>query len=168
MIDVVVGLGANLGEPPVAFAAALRGLEDRSGSILVSRRWKTRPVGPDQPDFTNAAALVSWAGSPSELLARCRELESLAGRNRASEDRWGPRTLDLDILMTRDLVWRGPKLELPHPHFHERAFALVPAAELVPDWVHPLVGRTIAELASELERQDPDALISSEEWEPGV
>ena len=62
----------------------------------------------------------------------------------------------------RDLVWRGPELELPHPRFHQRAFALVPAAELVPDWVHPLVGRTIGDLAEEVLRDDPDALISSE------
>ncbi len=96
------------------------------------------------------------------MLRACRELEVAAGRDRSTEQRWGPRVLDLDLLMVRDLVWRGPELELPHPGFHRRAFALVPAAELVPDWVHPLVGRTIGDLAEEALRDDPGALISSE------
>ena len=67
--------------------------------------------------------------------------------------------LDLDLLMSPGLVRRGPLLELPHPCFHERAFALVPSAELVPDWVHPLIGRTIGDLAHDVMRADQDALL---------
>ena len=75
-------------------------------------------------------------------------------------------SLDLDLLVARDLVWRGPELEIPHPRLHERAFALVPAAEIVPDWVHPVIGRTIGELAEEAQSADPEALLSSEVWRP--
>jgi len=165
MLHVVVGLGANLGEPAVAFGTAIRGLASAGDVGSVSRMWRTRPLGPDQPDYRNAAALLRWPGDPLDLLHRCRELEAAAGRRRDTEDRWGPRVLDLDLLVARDLVWRGPELEIPHPRLHERAFALVPAAELVPDWVHPIAGRSIAELAKEVRAADPNALISSEPFE---
>jgi len=162
MLHALIGLGANLGEPATAFTTALDEIASRGEVISGSRLWRTRPLGPDQPVYRNAAALIRWNGEPGALLRACRELEGAAGRDRTTEQRWGPRVLDLDLLMARDLVWRGPELELPHPRFHQRAFALVPAAELVPDWVHPLVGRTIGDLAEEALRDDPEALISSE------
>ncbi len=165
MVDVVVGLGGNLGRPPDAFAAALRVLAVVGEVVAVSRLWRTRPVGPDQPDYDNAAALLHWPGSARFLLARCLELEAQAGRDRATEARWGPRALDLDLLIAHDLVWRSPELELPHPRLHERAFALIPAAEAAPDWLHPLLGRTLAELAADARAADPDALISSTPFE---
>ena len=161
MLDVIIGLGANLGDPPTVFAAALNHLGRESELVGVSHLLKTRPVGPQQPDFTNAAILLRWRGDPHGLLRRCREIEASAGRNREDEDRWGPRVLDLDLLIVRDLVWRSPELMVPHPRFHERAFALVPAAEVAPDWLHPTTGRTIAELAIEVQVANPDALISS-------
>lgn len=166
MHHVVIGFGANLGDPPAAIAAAADGLGRIGEVVSVSRLWRTRPVGPDQPVFCNAAALVHWPGAPPSLLRACRELEAAAGRDRAGERRWGPRELDLDLLVARDLVWRSPVLEIPHPRLHERAFALVPTAELVPDWVHPIIGRTIAELADEARATDPDALLSNEVWRP--
>lgn len=166
MIYVVIGLGANLGDPTAAFAAALDGLGREGEVVSVSRRWRTRPVGPDQPDFLNAAALIRWPRDPRTLLRTCRELEAATGRSRENEHRWGPRALDLDLLLARDLIWRGPELEIPHPRLHERAFALVPVAELVPDWVHPIIGGTIGELAAEAQRADPEALISSVPFSP--
>jgi len=162
MLHVVVGLGANLGDPAIAFATALEGLASVGTIVSVSRLWRTRPLGPDQPDYCNAAVLVEWPSELPTLLQACRDFEVAAGRNRETEERWGPRVLDLDLLITQDLIWRSPTLVLPHPRFHERAFALVPAAELVPDWVHPIVGRTIGELAEEVRSADPDALISSD------
>ena len=167
MLHVVVGLGANLGDPAAAFTTALEGLTSVGDIVSVSRLWHTRPFGPEQPDYLNAAALVGWGSDLTALLRACRELEVAAGRNRETEERWGPRVLDLDLLITRDLVWRSSTLVLPHPRFHERAFALVPAAELVPGWVHPIVGRTISELAEEVRSADPDALISSEPFVGG-
>jgi len=161
MVDVLIGLGANLGDPPAAFATAVETLGGVGEVRSVSRLWRTRPVGPDQPDYVNAAVLIGWPSAATALLRACRRLETAAGRDRATEHRWGPRVLDLDLLAARDLVWRGPELEVPHPRFHERAFALVPAAELVPDWVHPLLGRTIRDLADQALAADPGALISS-------
>jgi len=165
MFHVVVGLGANLGDPAAAFTTALSNFASAGDVVSVSRLWRTRPLGPVQADYCNAAALLLWPGDPLGLLHRCRELEASAGRRRDIEDRWGPRVLDLDLLVARDLVWRGPELEIPHPRLHERAFALAPAAELTPDWIHPLFGRTIGELAEEVRNADPDALISSEAFE---
>jgi 2-amino-4-hydroxy-6-hydroxymethyldihydropteridine diphosphokinase len=162
MLHALIGLGANLGDPARAFANAIDKLASRGDVVSVSRLWRTRPLGPDQPDYCNAVVLIRWEGASAGLLHASRDLEVAAGRNRSTEQRWGPRVLDLDLLMVRDLVWRGPELDLPHPRFHQRAFALVPSAELVPEWVHPFVGQTIGELAEEVLRDDPGALISSE------
>lgn len=162
MLQAIIGLGANLGDGSDAFTTALDGLAISGEVGAVSRLWRTRPVGPEQPDYVNAAALVAWPLSPDTLLERCREFEAAAGRDRTAEVRWGPRTLDLDVLIFKDLVWRSPALEVPHPRFHERAFALVPAAEVAPDWIHPLLGRTLSDLAEEIRTTDPDALISNE------
>jgi 2-amino-4-hydroxy-6-hydroxymethyldihydropteridine diphosphokinase len=162
MLHALIGLGANLGEPARVFANAIDKLASRGDVVSVSRLWRTRPLGPDQPDYCNAVVLIRWGGAPEGLLHASCDLEVAAGRNRSTEQRWGPRVLDLDLLMARDLVWRGPELDLPHPRFHQRAFALVPSAELVPGWIHPFVGRTIGELAEEVLREDPGALISSE------
>ena len=162
MLYVTVGLGANVGDPAAAFSTTLTTLTSLGDIVAVSGLWRTRPLGPEQSDYCNAAVLIGWNNDVMSLLRTCHQLEVAAGRNRSTEQRWGPRVLDLDILMVRDLVWRGPELDLPHPRFHQRAFALVPSAELVPEWVHPFVGRTIGELAEEVLRDDPGALISSE------
>ena len=161
MLSIVLGLGANQGDPAAGFAGALAALAAEAEVAGRSRLWLTRAVGPAQPDYTNAAVLVHWSGDPERLLARCLELEARAGRVRHDDERWGPRPLDIDLLIARDLVWRSPRLELPHPRFADRVFALVPAAEVAPDWVHPLSGRTLADLAAAAHATTPDALISS-------
>ncbi|HSN55549.1 MAG TPA: 2-amino-4-hydroxy-6-hydroxymethyldihydropteridine diphosphokinase [Candidatus Sulfomarinibacteraceae bacterium] len=161
MHEIVVGLGANLGDPPSAFAVALAGFAREGRVVAVSSLWRTRPVGPAQPDYLNAAVRVAWPNGPWRLLESCRALELAAGRRRTDEARWGPRVLDLDLLIARDLVARGPRLELPHPRLAERAFALVPAAEVAPGWEHPLLSRTLAELAAAAVADDPGALVSS-------
>jgi 2-amino-4-hydroxy-6-hydroxymethyldihydropteridine diphosphokinase len=159
VVEILIGLGANLGEPPEAFRGALAALGERHNVVSVSSLYRTRAVGPPQPEYTNAAALVETKADPRRLLAECLELEAVAGRRREEEVRWGPRTLDLDLLMANGLVRRGPTLELPHPRFHERAFALIPAAELAPDWIHPVLGRTIADLADTAQGRDSGGIF---------
>jgi 2-amino-4-hydroxy-6-hydroxymethyldihydropteridine diphosphokinase len=159
MVTVLLGLGGNLGDPRSAFGDALAALAAEGRVVAVSRLWRTRAVGPEQPDYLNAAAVILWPQGPRSLLARCRTLEIAAGRSRQHETRWGPRTLDLDLLLADGVVCRGPTLELPHPRLHERRFALEPAAEVAPDWIHALHGRTIEDLATIARDREPDAIL---------
>jgi 2-amino-4-hydroxy-6-hydroxymethyldihydropteridine diphosphokinase len=158
-MKVLIGLGANLGDPPRALRQAVEALADSHEVIAVSSLYGTRAVGPPQPDYVNGAALLETGADPLALLEECRSIEKAVGRRREAEQRWGPRVLDLDLLMVEGVVRRGPRLELPHPRFHQRAFALVPAAELVPSWTHPLLGRTIEDLADEALREEPDSVV---------
>jgi 2-amino-4-hydroxy-6-hydroxymethyldihydropteridine diphosphokinase len=159
MVRAVLGLGGNVGDSPRVFKDCVDAVAAEGRITKVSRLWRTRAVGPSQPDYLNAAVVVEWPTGPRSLLARCHELEADAGRNRAREERWGPRVLDLDLLIADTVVCRGPVLELPHPRFHERRFALEPAAEVAPDWLHPLLGLTIEKLAARSRQRDPDAII---------
>ncbi len=165
MFRVILGLGGNTGEPASLFRHALDAL-GRDGRIAAwSRLWRTRAVGPPQPDYFNAAAVVSWPAGPRSLLARCRQLEAAAGRDRSTGERWGPRALDLDLLLAEDLVCRGPTLELPHPRFHERRFALEPSAEIAPGWRHPLLGLTVGQLADRQRAREPNAILEVKDFE---
>lgn len=124
----------------------------------VSALYRSRPIGPPQPDFFNQALLLEVECHPLELLEQCQAAEAAAGRDRTTEVRWGPRPLDIDLLLAGGVIRRGPRLELPHPRLAERAFALVPAAEIVPDWICPVTGTSIAELAEAASRANPGAV----------
>lgn len=127
----VLALGANLGDRHAALQRAVAGLRMTSTVVAVSGVYETAPVGgPDQPDFLNAAVLVETALSPTELLAECRRLEDDAGRVRT--DRWGPRSLDVDVVVYDDVVSADDALTLPHPRAHERAFVLTPWLDVEP------------------------------------
>jgi 2-amino-4-hydroxy-6-hydroxymethyldihydropteridine diphosphokinase len=165
VIRVLLGLGGNLGDPATTLRGALAALAAEGRVARVSRLWRTRAIGPPQPAYLNAAAVVSWPRGPRELLARCRALEAAAGRERSREERWGPRALDLDLLLAEGLVCRGPLLELPHPRLHERRFALDPAAEVAPGWVHPLLGLTVRELLTRQRAREPDAILEVRNFE---
>lgn len=131
----VLGLGANLGEPRDTLRAALRDLTARPGIqvVGVSGLWRTAPVGgPDQPDFLNAVVVVDTTLTAEQLLATAHDLESAAGRVR--DVRWGPRTLDVDIVDVAGEVLDDPLLTVPHPRAHQRAFVLAPWAQLDPNW----------------------------------
>ena len=145
---VVVGLGGNLGAPRDAFEQALQGLAAVGRVQARSGLYRSRAVGPPQPDYLNAAALLDTSCDLRSLLALCHELEAAAGRDRKREPRWGPRPLDLDLLIADGVVCRGPRLTLPHPRLLERAFALVPAAEVAGAWVHPALGQPLVGLAA--------------------
>jgi len=142
-----------------AFSECLQTLAAEGRVITVSRLWRTRAIGPPQPDYLNATALVAWPAGPRALLGRCLELETASGRDRSAEARWGPRVLDIDLLLAELVVCRGPILALPHPRLHERRFALEPAAEVTPDWPHPLIGRTLLDLTEESREREPDAIV---------
>jgi 2-amino-4-hydroxy-6-hydroxymethyldihydropteridine diphosphokinase len=159
MVRVLLGVGSNLGESRLAFSRTIEKLADEGQVTAVSRLWGTRAVGPPQPDYLNGAIVIDWPAGPRSLLNRCLELEAAAGRDRTREERWGPRALDLDLLLAEAVICRGPDLELPHPRFHHRRFALEPAAEVASGWVHPLLGRTIEDLATAARDREPNAIV---------
>ena len=139
MARAYVGLGANLGDREATLGRAIELLSERPGVdvVAVSSFRETDPVGYlDQPRFLNAAVGLDTSLTPQELLAALLEVERELGRVREGP-RYGPRTVDLDLLLMDDLVLAEPGLELPHPRLHERVFALEPVAELDPQLVVP-------------------------------
>lgn len=146
MQRAAIGLGGNLGDVAASLRSALRSLSTLDGTRLqaVSRFYRTPPWGNTaQPAFVNACAVLETRLSPTRLMSELLAIEAAHGRTRAEDDtdRWGPRTLDLDLLLYDDRVLQSAGLRLPHPHLHERAFVLVPLAEIAPDWVIPGRGR---------------------------
>jgi 2-amino-4-hydroxy-6-hydroxymethyldihydropteridine diphosphokinase len=145
-----VGIGSNLGEPERHIAAALEQLAAEDGIELVaaSTLRETEPVGYlDQPSFLNGAAQLETALPPRELLERLLEIESRLGRVRGERPRFGPRTIDLDLLLYGDQTIDEPGLTVPHPRLAERRFALEPLAELAPGLEIPGLGPVQALLA---------------------
>ena len=134
----LIALGGNVGDVRKTFNRAVAMLCDGDEVQLVARSsdYRTPPWGfADQPPFINAVIAVATSLSPRDLLARALKIERAFGRDRERERRWGPRTLDLDLLAYDDLVLHSPDLTLPHPRMFERAFVLVPLAEIAPDRV---------------------------------
>jgi 2-amino-4-hydroxy-6-hydroxymethyldihydropteridine diphosphokinase len=134
--EALIALGGNLGDPRTTLANALARFCDGDGVRLIARSsdYRTPPWGIEaQPAFVNLCALVGTELTPAELLARALEVERAFGRDRGRERRWGPRAVDIDLLAYDDLVLATPELTLPHPRLFERAFVLVPLAEIVPD-----------------------------------
>jgi LL-diaminopimelate aminotransferase len=147
LVEVYVGLGSNLGEPEQNIAAGLKGLAGLAGmeEVRASSLYLTAPVGKtDQPAFVNAVARAAYSGLPLDLLAGLMAIEKQQGRVR--RERWGARTLDLDILLFGDEIIDLPELKVPHPEIPGRAFVLVPLAELAPRLVLPGFHRTAAQL----------------------
>jgi 2-amino-4-hydroxy-6-hydroxymethyldihydropteridine diphosphokinase len=142
-----LGLGSNLGDRARHLAEAIRQLRTVEGVRVsaLSPVYETKPVGlTDQPDFLNLVVAIETSLSPPTLLARCLAIEQALGRKR--DVRWGPRTLDIDVLLHGDNVLTGPELILPHPRLTERAFVLVPLATLAPGL--RIGNKTVGELAA--------------------
>ena len=143
---VYVGLGANLGDPERTLVAAVEDLGRLPDVKLrhCSSLYAAAPIGPPQPEFRNAVVSLATTRNPESLLAALLDIERAHGRVRAA--RWGPRLLDLDILLWGDRVVDLPGLRIPHPELHHRRFALEPLAELDPAARHPVLQKTVAEL----------------------
>ncbi len=145
MSRAVVALGSNIGDREQAVRAAVAALRSAGEVLAVSSLHETEPVGgPEQPDYLNAVLLLDTPLGPDALLAFAQQVEDRLGRVRT--ERWGPRTIDIDIVAYDDVVSDDPDLTLPHPRAHERAFVLLPWLEVEPDAVLP-DGRTVASLA---------------------
>jgi 2-amino-4-hydroxy-6-hydroxymethyldihydropteridine diphosphokinase len=144
-LDVVMGLGGNVGNPEATLRQAIVELGALGTVEKVSSLYRSLPVGgPPQPDFLNAAVRLGYWGTPESLLAEALAIERRAGRVR--RERWGPRSLDLDILWIAGARVDGPALVVPHPRLRERAFALRPLLDVAPDAVDPADGTSYAEV----------------------
>lgn len=146
LITAAIALGSNLGDSQAILEAALKQIHQTPGiSIQACSQWyRTKAVGPPQPDYLNGCALLTVALSPQGLLATLLQIEAGFGRVRLEKN--GPRTLDLDLLLFDNLILDTPDLQIPHPRMRERAFVLVPLAEIAPNWTEPVTGKTIAAL----------------------
>lgn len=154
-----IGLGANLGQPESSLAQALAALQGLPETRLVevSPAYWTPPWGePDQAEFLNAVACLDSARPPLELLHSLLAIESGLGRQRGGA-RWGPRELDLDLLLYADRVIDSPELVLPHPRLHQRGFVLLPLSDLAPDLQIPGQG-SVTELLEALPDEALDGI----------
>lgn len=146
---VLMSLGTNSGDRAANLEDALQALERVSGTeiVEVSAVYETEPVGKtDQPEFLNLAAEIKTELSPLELLEAVQGIEKKLGRLRT--EKWGPRPIDIDLILWGLRTLNSERLTLPHPEFRKRAFVLAPLEEIAPDAVDPLTGLTIAQLAA--------------------
>ncbi|RJP74367.1 MAG: 2-amino-4-hydroxy-6-hydroxymethyldihydropteridine diphosphokinase [Candidatus Abyssobacteria bacterium SURF_17] len=151
MVTVYLGLGSNLGDREANINKALVELVRTGFTRLIrtSSLYETKPVGiKEQPDFLNAAAEIETKLSPKELMAAIREVERKTGREKTFK--WGPRIIDIDILLYGDECITEESLEIPHPQMHQRAFVLTPLAEIAPKAKHPKLGLTVERLSAQV------------------
>jgi 2-amino-4-hydroxy-6-hydroxymethyldihydropteridine diphosphokinase len=161
MPHALIALGGNIGDVRVAFQKAIANICGMTQGVLLARSsdYATPPWGEVQQErFINACIEIDTSLDPHALLFVLQKIETKFGRDRTKEKRWGPRTLDLDLIAYDDVAIQKPELTLPHPHLFERAFVLVPLAEISPDRV--IAGRRVtsalAKLSSEGIERLPD------------
>ncbi len=158
-LDCVLGLGSNLGQRAAYLRAAVRQLQPHAQITALSALYESDAIGPAQPDYLNAAVRLTTTLTPSQLLALALDIERAAGRVRL--ERWGPRTLDLDLLFIAGHTVDQPGLVVPHRELARRAFALLPLLDVMPEARDPATGRAYSELCSELDRTGVRELPSS-------
>jgi 2-amino-4-hydroxy-6-hydroxymethyldihydropteridine diphosphokinase len=151
VVTAYLGLGSNLGDREANIRNALAAIDRLDGCELIrtSSLYETDPVGiREQPDFLNAAAEIRTKLAPEELLTALREVERGTGREKTFK--WGPRIIDIDILLYGEERLTGENLEIPHPEMHQRAFVLTPLAEIAPMARHPETDLTIRQLSEKV------------------
>jgi len=160
---VYIGLGSNLGDRETALLSAVEWLGRIDGGCVLRRSslYESAAIGPPQPRYLNAVVEMECGLVPPQLLAIVRQIEIELGRKEGV--RWGPRAIDLDILLWDTRVIADENLQIPHPSLHERRFALEPLCELNARAVHPIFGQTVAQLLANVRRQDV-VKLSSAEW----
>ena len=150
MVTVYLGLGSNLGDRQSNLTKAFELLKQRASVEQISSLYETEPVGyREQPRFLNAVCRVSTYLSPEQLLISIKEIETTLGRRASFPN--APRPVDIDILFYGNQVIDTPQLTIPHPRLEERAFVLVPLAELAPELTHPVSGSKVRELVGRVE-----------------
>lgn len=149
-----IALGSNLGDSLQILEDAVHTLAQTANILLVSRSswYQTKPIGPPQPDYLNGCVIIKTSLKPEILLENLLEIEQQFGRER--KEKWGPRTLDLDLILYENLILKTPNLEVPHPRMRERGFVLVPLAEIASNWLDPVTKLTILELKNKIDCDD--------------
>jgi 2-amino-4-hydroxy-6-hydroxymethyldihydropteridine diphosphokinase len=160
-----IGVGSNIGDGIAHCARGIKEIskDDRVSRLTASSFYSTSPVSPIlQDDFINAAVAFAWAGSPGDLLQLLSRIEERMGRIR--QEPWGPRIIDLDVLLLGDTVLDTPSLTIPHPELHRRKFALIPCLELEPSLMHPLYRKPLVSFLHEIdETQRVSISVSAED-----
>ena len=163
-MDAVVGLGANLGERRESLRVAVAAMSRFATILRVSSLYESAPIGPEQPDFLNAAVLLSTELTPQPLLDELLGVERAQGRVR--RERWGPRIVDLDILWIGGVVVDSPSLSVPHPALLTRAFALLPLLDVAPTAIDPRSGSPFSEARGDLKEQRI-RIVEGSRWAAG-
>ena len=153
-MPAAIALGSNIGESQKILSAAIEVIDSAAHTTVVARShfYKTAAVGPPQPDYINACITIKTKRSPQQLLRYLLAIEQQFGRVR--KERWGPGSLDLDLLLYNSHIVDIPGLPIPHPRLHERLFVLVPLTDVAPKWPHPIFQITIEECLAKLSHQE--------------
>jgi 2-amino-4-hydroxy-6-hydroxymethyldihydropteridine diphosphokinase len=153
MHTIYIGLGSNLGDRLANLNSAIDALPPSVNPMVLSPVYETAPWGyTDQPAFLNQAIRAETSLLPLDLLKHLKSVETSLGRRPSF--RYGPRLIDLDILFYDNLILKSSDLIIPHPRLQERAFMLIPLADLAPDLCHPILGKTVQQMLDEVDSRD--------------
>ncbi len=165
-IEIIIAFGGNMGDVHATFLSARKQLTNGGDMRIIESSciYRSPPMGSaEQPDYLNAIALLDADIPPEALLQQLQNIEIQHGRIRTSE-RWGSRTLDLDLIAYNDAVMQTEDLTLPHPHMHERMFVLQPLCDIRPNWRHPALQQTAKELLASLIARGVSLLDEKQTW----